>query len=182
MRNEVAYLKEFLKNPSGSMTVEFVTFAPLLIAALVVSFEFGRAFWAYDVMTRDVRAAARYLARDPSAIPPYANSDCPDPVRYIAQTGSPKASDFTDANKHFPWKGAAPTFTCPVARTINPANFNNAGNVVRVQASVPVTLSLLQVLNRLSGLLSTQADQQTPASVAVSYPLTVSYEVRYMGN
>ena len=173
MRNRFAYPNEFLENQNGSMTVEFVTIAPLLIAALVFSFEFGRAFWAFDVLARDVRAAVRYMARDTAAIPPYADNTCPDAARYIAQTGSPKAADFTQANKHFPWKGVPEAdlgFSCPVARLITVPEYNDSGSVVRMEVSVPLTLSLIQFINRVSG-----------ASIP-SYPLTVSYEARYIGN
>src|SRR5688572_7213513 len=125
MRKPVAYLNEILKNPNGSMAVEFVAFAPLLIAALVISFEFGRAFWAYDVITRDLRASVRYLSRNAANPPPYGSDVCPTTAQNIAQTGSPASG--ADANRHFPWKGVTATFTCPsVAFTT--ANYNVNGS------------------------------------------------------
>ena len=177
MRRRVAYLKEFLKNPRGSMTVEFVAFAPLLIAALVVSFEFGRAFWAYDVITRDVRAGVRYLSR--MSTPP-SPPNCPTAVQNIAQTGL--HDNGLDANKHFPWKGVSATFTCTVARTFTATDYNDAGQVIAMTASVPVTLSLLEVLNRLFEWVNAVSGQPADSALAVSYPLTVTYEARYIGN
>src|SRR6185295_11496153 len=103
MRKLVAYLTEVLKNPSGSITVEFVAFAPLLLATLTISFEFGRAFWAYDVITRDLRDSVRYLSRNAATPPPYAMDVCPDTAKNVAQTRSPV--DSLDVNRHFPWKG-----------------------------------------------------------------------------
>ena len=177
MRNRVAYVTEFLKSPTGSMTVEFVAFAPLLIAALVVSFEFGRAFWAYDVITRDVRAGVRYLAR--MSTPP-SPPNCPAAALNITQTGL--HDNGLDANKHFPWKGASATFTCTVARSFTAADYNDAGQVIAMTATVPVTLSLLQALNRLSQWVSLLAGRSAGAATPISYPLTVSYEARYIGN
>ena len=172
MRSQVAYLSEFLKNPKGSMTVEFVAFAPVLIAAMVVSFEFGRAFWAYDVITRDVRGAVRYLTRDSTAQPPYAGNVCPQAARYIAQTGSP--TDGAEGSKHFPWKGVTPTFQC-LSVAFTGANYNDAGHVVTMTATVPVTLTLQAVINRFLNMGGT-------ASLPLTYPLTVSYQARYAGN
>ena len=177
MRNGVAYLTEFLKNPKGSMTVEFVAFAPVLIAALVISFEFGRAFWAYDVITRDVRAGVRYLAR--MSTPP-SPPNCPAAAQNIAQTGLHDSG--LDAAKHFPWKGVSATFTCTVARTFTAADYNDAGQVIAMTATVPVTLSLLEVLNRLTQWTGSLAGAPPGSVIPVNYPLTVSYEARYIGN
>ena len=142
------------------MTIEFVAFAPLLLAALVFSYEFGRAFWAFDVVTRDVRAGVRYAARLSTPPPP----DCPAFARNIAQTGSPV--DATDESKHFPWKGVSATFTCL------PGSITNS---FTMEATVPITLSLLDFFNRFLNL-----DEAT--SIKLGYPLTVSYQARYIGN
>lgn len=172
MRNRVAYLKEFLEDQKGSMTVEFVAFAPLLLAALVVSFEFGRAFWAYDVITRDLRGSVRYLTRNSATPPPYASDACPASAQNIAQTGSP--TDGADANKHFPWKGVSATFACP-SIAFSSANYNDDGRVVTMTANVPVALSLGDVINRILSLSGT-------SSIDLVYTLTVSYQSRYIGN
>src|SRR5688500_8597134 len=179
MRNRIAFLNEFRTDHRGSMTVEFVAFAPLLIAALVVSFEFGRAFWAFDVVTRDVRAGVRYLARNSATPPPYGSDDCPASARNVVETGLPNG---VDANKHFPWKGiTTATFLCPsqtfdaLCPSLNDCGLNDDGSVITMTATVPVSLSLMDVVNRLAGLSGS-------ARIDVTYPLTVSYQARYIGN
>ena len=177
MRNRVAYLSEFLESPKGSMTVEFVAMAPVLIAVLVVGFEFGRAFWAYDVITRDLRNSVRYLARNSVTPPPYGGNVCPASAQNMAQTGNP--ADGTDANKHFPWKGVAATFSCPVALAFTSADYNVSGNVVTMTASVPVTLTLQDTINRV---LNIRNLGQSDYALATTYTLNVSYQARYIGN
>jgi hypothetical protein len=179
MRKQVAYLMEFVTDHRGSMTVEFVAFAPLLIAALVVSFEFGRAFWAFDVVTRDVRAGVRYLARNSATPPPYGANLCPATARNVVETGLPNG---VDANKHFPWKtNPAATFSCPsqtfddLCPLLNDCGLNDDGNVITMAATVQVSLSLMDVVNRLAGLTGA-------ARIDITYPLTVTYQTRYVGN
>ena len=171
MRVSAAYLHKFLKNGHGSMTVEFVAIAPLFIAALVIAFEFGRAFWAYDVITRDLRASVRYMTRNAGTPPPYASDACPVTAENIAQTGLP--ADNADANKHFPWKGAAATFTCPSV-AFSAANYNDDGRVVTMTATVPLTLALGNAINRV-------LDLSGSARIA-PFSLRVSYQSRYIGN
>ena len=60
-------IRTFFRDTAGTNTVEFLAMTPVLLVALVFSFEFGRGLWAYDVMTRDVRAATRFLSRDVNA-------------------------------------------------------------------------------------------------------------------
>jgi hypothetical protein len=122
-----------------------------------------------------VRAGVRYLSRDPAAPPPYAANGCPTAVQNIVQTGSP--IDDSDANKHFPWKGvpsAQIQFQCP-SIAFSGANYNDAGHVVTLSATVPVTMSLIYVVNRFLRL-------SDASQIAGSYPLTVTYQARYIGN
>jgi hypothetical protein len=159
------------RSTGGSVTVEFVAFAPLLIAALVFAYEFGRAFWAFDVVTRDVRAGARYIAR--MAVPP-APDTCPPTAENFIQTGSPV--DASDASRHFPWKGVSATFTCSSADFVDDLqHYNVDGQVVTITASVPLTLSLLDFINSFLSLSSED-------SIPLPYSLTVSYQARYVGN
>src|SRR5688572_15717585 len=97
MRMSVQLLLKFLADRRGSMTVEFIAIVPLFIAALLFGFEFGRAFWAYDVVTRDVRAAVRYLSR----ATPY-NAAAQTQATNVAKTGLPGGTAL-----HFPWTNAA---------------------------------------------------------------------------
>ena len=147
------------------MTVEFVATAPILLVALVFSYEFGRGLWAYDVVTRDIRDAVRYASRA-SALPA---SDCSGAPSNIAQTGDP--TDSQNADMHFPWKGAspAPTFTC----SINSFNtgFNQAVSVVTMTATVPIPVQFINDLVTETGF-----------SKPGTYNITVSDQARWIGN
>jgi hypothetical protein len=143
-----------------------------LIVALVLLFEFGRAFWAFDVVTRDVRAGVRYLTRNSATPPPYSLDACPASAQNVVQTGLPGVS--ADANKHFPWKGATATFVCS-SEAFSGADYNDAGRVVTMTATVPITLSLISIINNLLGLSG-------GSQVAGNYSLNVSYQSRYIGN
>ena len=54
---------KFIKDRTGSSTIEFVVTMPLFLAALAFSFEFGQIFLAHQSTVNNVRAAARYLSR-----------------------------------------------------------------------------------------------------------------------
>src|SRR5262252_8844339 len=86
-------VKALFLDRAGSMTVEFVAVIPVLLAALAFSFEFGRALWAYDVMTRDVRAGVRYLSR---AVNSVAAPNCPAAATTFVTNG-------ISGSAHFPW-------------------------------------------------------------------------------
>jgi hypothetical protein len=55
-----ARVREFLKNRSGSMTAEFVLMVPVLLRWVLRTN--SACALEHDVMTRDVRAAVRYLS------------------------------------------------------------------------------------------------------------------------
>jgi len=151
-------IRTFFRDTSGTNTVEFVAMTPVLLVALVFSFEFGRALWAYDVMSRDVRAATRFLSRD-------ANADL-TLAQNLAETGSPAGGA-----KHFPWNTATATFT-----TTNPAKtgtYGTAATVFRISAELPITLSFLEAMN--SFLF------RTGANIDTGYTLVVTDEVRWIG-
>ena len=152
--------RSFLRNCSGAMTVEFVVITPMLLAAMVFAFEFGRGLWAYDVMSRDVRAGVRYLSRATNNLP--VNGTCPAAATTLVTNG-------TDADAHFPWTDGMPQFTCN--ETAFPTGFNQSLEVVTMQAQVPVTLSFLDVLNRITG-----------TGLATSYTLQVQDQARLVGN
>ncbi len=152
-------IRSFLCDAAGSITVEFVVMVPVLLVALVFSFEFGRALWAYDVMTRDVRYATRFLSRDRDA----------DFLRAqnVAETGLPLGSQ-----KHFPWSTAVATFniTTP-AKTGALTEYNSAVTVYRMRASLPLTLSFLGAINNF---LNSNV-------VTNNYTLVVTDEIRWVG-
>src|SRR5690348_13359886 len=154
----------FLGDCRGSMTVEFIATAPILLVALVFSYEFGRGLWAYDVVTRDVRDAVRYASRA-SALPA---SDCSGAPANIAETGDP--TDSMNADMHFPWKDAnpTPTFTCAVAAT---PGFNNSASIITMTATVPIPVQFLNYLVTETGF-----------SKPGTYNITVSDQARWIGN
>src|SRR5437773_4927785 len=101
-------LRQLARTSNGSATVEFVATLPLLLVTLVFSFEFGYALWAYDVAARDVRVAARYLARACSSggYPCTLSSADTTSAQNVAMTGSPLGG-----TKHFPWNLPSTTIT-----------------------------------------------------------------------
>ncbi len=163
-----AWVRELLKTTTGSMTVEFIAVMPLLIATLGFTYEFGRGFWAYDVMSRDVRAAVRYLSRTY----PYDNTNKGYAIN-LAKTGVP-----TGGTNHFPWgapwsstPGNCATFVC--VQTESPpnftiGNFNETGIVFSVTGTVPLNVYFLTPLQRLG--------------INTSYTLRVTDQARYIGN
>jgi TadE-like protein len=179
MRNLVSLLWKFVTDRSGTMTIEFVAIVPIFVVTLIFGFEFGRAFWAFDVVARDVRAGVRYLSRNATTPPPYGSDACPGSARNMVETGSPSLS--LDASKHFPWKGATATFQCPsqtfdqLCPSLNDCGLSEPGSVVTMTATVPISLSVIYILNRM---LDLSGANQIQASI----PLTVSYQERYIGN
>jgi Flp pilus assembly protein TadG len=52
----------------GSEVLEFAIMLPLLVMLLTGGIEFGRAFYTYNILTKSVRNAARYLSAKDSGI------------------------------------------------------------------------------------------------------------------
>jgi len=157
-------LSNFFGDCRGSLTVEFVVLVPMLLAALIFSFDFGRAFWAYDIAARDVRAAVRYYSR--AAITPSAGS-CPTATQNVMTTGDP--SDSTDV--HFPWKGAMYTCNITVAAPFS-TGFNQTVSVFTITATVPYTLSFVSYFNSLVG----------GGLSSGTYTMSVADQARSVGN
>lgn len=149
-------IRSLVCDPTGSVTVEFVAMTPVILVALVFSFEFGRALWAYDVMTRDVRAATRFLSRD--------FTENTTRAQNVAETGSPAGGQ-----KHFPWNLATADFD--IATTPKTGTYSTNVTVYRMSASLPVTLSFLEAMNNF---LNSE-------DVPTSYTLVVSDEIRWFG-
>jgi hypothetical protein len=145
---------DFSGDVSGSTTVEFVCFAPVLIAALFLVFDFGYAFWAFDVMTRDVRTGLRYASRMSTPPDPM---ECPQAAKNIVQTGFPSEGN----DRRFPWNRVPEEdveFSCTSAAPAGVYNSNVQVITMTVTATLPMPLS------------------------PVTYPLSVSYQARYLGN
>jgi Flp pilus assembly protein TadG len=151
-------IRKALSESSGSMTVEFVATIPVILCALVFAFEFGRALWAYDVVSRDVRAAVRYLSRAPL---PVSNAFVVN-AQNVAKTGVTSGG-----TAHFPWAGnnAATVSVNTSARSFATPAFNQTGSVISITASVPMTLTMLSF-----------------AGIGTGYTLTVTSEGRLIGS
>ena len=50
------------KRQNGVALVEFALILPFLLLLSILAFDFGRAIWEYNTLTKSVRDAARYLA------------------------------------------------------------------------------------------------------------------------
>jgi Flp pilus assembly protein TadG len=137
------------------VTVELVAMTPVILVALVFSFEFGRALWAYDVMTRDVRDATRYLSRY--------NGDIAVNGATLGQTVAETGSA-TGTQLHFPWNTGTAEFDIGM-------NSVNGVTVYRLTASLPVNLSLLEAMNSFL-----QTD-----TIQTGYTLVVWNEFRQFG-
>ena len=69
----------------GAIAIEFALVVALILIPMVVGlYDFGRAFYAYNVLTKSVRSASRYLTTGITTDPARQNS-----ARCIILTGSP---------------------------------------------------------------------------------------------
>ena len=50
------------RKQEGVAAVEFALILPFLLLLSIITFEFGRAVWQYNTLTKSVRDAARYLS------------------------------------------------------------------------------------------------------------------------
>ena len=80
----------------GAATVEFALVLTLLITLMAGIFEFGRAFWYYDALTKATRDGARLMSVVPKATIETGVTDAVDQVfKMVTDAGVP---NFTDAN------------------------------------------------------------------------------------
>jgi Flp pilus assembly protein TadG len=170
MRRGSTSISEFLRDPSGSLTVEFIAVTPMLLIALIFGIDYGRELWAYDTVVRDLRSAVRYLQR--------AELDCSNTdsaqtnAKNLAQYGNTAGS----GSKHFPWNNGTATFTIDNTSTFSVSNYNVSGTLVTMTANVPVNL--------LGSQFGTFFTKYTGSSgnLATSQTLTVAYQARCIGN
>ena len=155
-------LVQFLRDGSGSLTVEFVVMTPLLLSALVFSFEFGKALWAYDTIARDLRGAVRYLSRT--------SSDCGATVAAYRTQAENLARNGVTSGGTAHWPMAAATFSYPSNTALGGAYNLPSSTVIKMTASVPITLTFASALNRMT------------RGSGTNYTLTVSYQSRCIGN
>lgn len=130
-------LRRFAKENQGLITVEFVCVIPMIMAALYFIYEFGRAFWAYEVASQDMRSAVRYLSRAESVDFTNTSGGYILKAQNLAETGTTDASDAM----HYPWTSSSTISVSTTAFTNT--NYNVNGSVITMTASIPITLSFL---------------------------------------
>ncbi len=117
------------RNQHGAEIVEFALMLPLLALLLTGGIEFGRAFYTYNILTKSVRNAARYLSAKDSALSSTGAVDATTITRTrnlvvygnINGTGPKIISDLTTAQVDVP----------------NPATPLGSGFYVTVSANYP---------------------------------------------
>lgn len=130
-------LRAFAKDNRGLITVEFVCVLPMILAAMYFVFEFGRAFWAYEVASQDVRSAVRYLSRAEQVDFTNTGGGYILKAENLAKTGTADAS----SSMHYPWTASS---TISVSTTaFSDSDYNVNGSVITMAASIPITLSFL---------------------------------------
>ena len=159
-----ASIGKIWSSDDGAATVEFIVTLPVLLGALAVCYELGRAFLAYEIASADVQSAVRYLARsNVAACSSPVDSSCPAvaQAQNVAECGTPA----TCSAPHWPWNtfeaASGPTFgstyliPCGSGANTNYwciqiSNngqgiypFNQNVSVVQLDARIPMTLSLL---------------------------------------
>lgn len=152
--------RRFLGDRAGSITVEFIAVLPMLLGVLALTYETGRGLWAQQIVTKDLREAARYLSRE--GLAPL-SSTVKTQAENLARSGA-----LAGGPAHFPWTAGA-TFTVnDTYRSFSNTNFRETGTVVQVRADVPLTLSFLNIFSVFG--------------VSPSVTLTAESQVRLIGD
>jgi Flp pilus assembly protein TadG len=101
-------IRRFLNNQAGAAAAEMALVTPLLMILMFGSFEMGKFFWDYHIVTKAVRDGARYASRQS-----FDNFDCAAATvaagvvtntqnltrtSQIASGGSSRVAGWTDAN------------------------------------------------------------------------------------
>jgi len=130
----------------GSVTVEFVVGVPLILLAFVFAFEFGNLFWMHNIVVNNVHTAARFLSRAPLAEPFLTRAE------NIARTGDPDTATGVYAwmEKTCEQGGICIDINQNFA-AFSAVDFRSAGQVIRIEARVPVATPLFGLMNALSG-------------------------------
>lgn len=102
----------------GVALIEFALILPFLLLLSIIAFEFGRAIWEYNSLTKSVRDAARYLSLQ---TPGTKITQARNLMVYgnLGGTGTPLARGLTTANVPAPtWQtaGAAPVINTVTVR------------------------------------------------------------------
>lgn len=103
------------KKHKGVALVEFALILPFLLMLSMITFEFGRAIWQYNTLTKSVRDAARYLSIQ---TPGTKMTQARNLMVYgnLAGTGAPLARGLSPSHVPDPtWQTAG---TAPVINTV----------------------------------------------------------------
>jgi Flp pilus assembly protein TadG len=133
-------VSNFWRQRSGSATVEFVCTIPLILAAMAFSFEFGRALWAHQILTENVRSAVRFLSRNEL------NDASRTLAGIIVSTGQYSGSTTGQFWGEDVTVTFYPSAVNPPAETFGPPDYRVSGQTIRIEAQVPVNLALLGFL------------------------------------
>lgn len=162
MRNIAARVESFLRGTDGAATAEFVAVTPVLLTVLVFGFEFGRALFAYEVITSDVEAAVRYIALLPSAECQSLSGTDVTNAQNLAEcailpgSGAPS----TSCTPHFPWNSStSASLSITNAGSFSMPSFDKNGNTVQVKAELPLTLAMLGYMGIQTGYTLVVSDQ-----------------------
>jgi Flp pilus assembly protein TadG len=115
----------------GVELVELAVVLPLLAILLMGGFEFGRAFYTYNILTKSVRDAARYLSADSITSAGVISATTIDNTKKIAVFGC------------IPGVSPAPCSTSSpsVVKGLSEANFNVPAGTVVSSGKIYVTVS-----------------------------------------
>lgn len=133
----------FLKDSGGSITVEFLIMLPLILVAIVFVYDLGRAIWAYEIASQDVRAGLRYLSRVESVTNFSSSSSAVQAAINLAETGSTTTTANCPSNCHYPWTDSSSITVsagCPTGGTTCSTQYNETANIITMQASVPISI------------------------------------------
>ena len=122
---------EFRKAQKGAVAIEFVVTLPLFLAALALSFEFGRLFVAHHDTVNNVREAARYLSRSQLSATDLTTAET------IVRTGVASGGTAPD------WLSSATVSINPSYSTFSTSNYRVSGQVVRIQTTVDFPMTIL---------------------------------------
>ena len=167
-----AHGKKLFGDERGLVTIEFVIILPIILAAMFIVYEFGRALLAYEIASHDVRDATRYLSRAEAVDFTNTTGGYVLEAENLAKTGVATTSsvscpaDYPPSSSspcHYPWTSSASISV--TSSSFSSTNYNTDGTVMQMTASIPMTLSFLAFIG-----------------VPTAYTLTVSNTAQYIGD
>lgn len=149
------------KRQRGAAIIEFALVLTLLITLMAGIFEFGRAFWYYDALTKATRDGARLMSVAlNTAVAEGVTNATTQVVSVVTDAGVP---DFTDANVAVTCLDA--TFVTTACTNTNPLIWG-----VRVQI-VGYTMTIGQFIPFLIGVNSNYTATLSPSTTMRYMPV-----------